>query len=171
MTTKSEHWDNFARYRLREAYGHALSSTDKSTQNGAIIISKDYGKTIAWGWNDPVASFTVNDLGFGQHKYDVTEHAERNAIYLAARWGLSLAGTTMVCPWAACPDCAKAIVQSGITTLVRHKDAIDKTPERWAEKVSIGDAILKAGGVDVLDLEGPVGAPSSIRFDSETFWP
>ena len=49
MTTKSEHWDNFARYRLREAYGHALSSTDKSTQNGAIILSKDYGKTIAWG--------------------------------------------------------------------------------------------------------------------------
>ena len=47
------------------------------------------------------------------------EHAERNAIYNAARMGISLKGCTLYqTPMFPCSDCARGIIQSGITTVV-----------------------------------------------------
>lgn len=46
------------------------------------------------------------------------EHAERNAIYNAARMGISLNNTTAYVSWFPCTDCARALVQSGIKRIV-----------------------------------------------------
>jgi dCMP deaminase len=42
------------------------------------------------------------------------EHAERNAIYNAARMGVSLDGCTIYVNRFPCADCARAIIQSGL---------------------------------------------------------
>jgi len=46
------------------------------------------------------------------------EHAERNALYNAARMGVAVAGCTLYVNRFPCADCARAIVQSGIARLV-----------------------------------------------------
>ena len=131
---------------LIRAYEIAQFSQDPSTQNGAILIDNDenlistgannfcYGvKETPERWERPV-------------KYKFVEHAERNAIYHAARDGEKTEGLTMVCGWAACCDCARAIVAAGITKLVRHKKATDKSPEFWLKDIEVADQILKEGG-------------------------
>jgi dCMP deaminase len=46
------------------------------------------------------------------------EHAERNAIYNAARCGTPLEGCTLYVEIMPCMDCARAIVQAGIGQVV-----------------------------------------------------
>ena len=48
-------------------------------------------------------------------KYIWTEHAERNAIYAAARMGTSLKGCKIYVTGLPCFDCCRAIIQAGIT--------------------------------------------------------
>jgi dCMP deaminase len=50
-----------------------------------------------------------------------TVHAEQNAICQAARYGLSLAGTTLYCSMEPCRVCAMLIASSGITRVVARR--------------------------------------------------
>lgn len=53
-------------------------------------------------------------------KYDFVEHAERNAVYNAARVGIPLKGCRAYLNWEPhpCKDCAKAFIQAGITEVI-----------------------------------------------------
>jgi deoxycytidylate deaminase len=103
----------------------------------------------------------------GKPKYDYIEHAERAVIYRCAFKGLTTLNTTMYCPFIACPDCARAIVMSGIKAVVGHKTIWDMVPERWQEKCRLGIDILEMSGVEVLMFEGKVlnEGEFKIRFD------
>ena len=106
-------------------------SKDKSTKVGAIAIGPN-GEIRAMGYNGFPRGF--NDDIESRHerpeKYIWTEHAERNLIYNAARVGVPLNGCTLiVTPLFPCIDCARAIVQSGITHII--SDAKDNP--RWIE--------------------------------------
>lgn len=150
-------------YNLRwlwSAYGEAKKSPDPSTQVGAIIIDAN-GEVVSSAYNAPVVLGLESILP----KTIYMEHAERAAIYEAARRGLTTTGLTMVCTWASCVECARAIVASGIRTVVRHGDLIKKTPCRWYESINAGNKIFKAGGVEIIEIFGKINAPT-IRFDS-----
>lgn len=69
-------------------------------------------------------------------------HAELNAILFAARKGTSIEGATMYITLSPCPDCAKAIAQSGIKRLVYSED-YDRNKPGW-------DDILIESGVEVI---------------------
>lgn len=58
-------------------------------------------------------------------KYSWTEHAERNAIYNAARAGTPLEGCTAYVPLFPCMDCARGLLQSGLVRLVTMKPDFD----------------------------------------------
>jgi len=155
---------------LQQAYLLAQRySTDRSTKNGAILIRP--GGNL-WGVN----SFTDYSqfLDCRNHvrprKYKVTEHAERAVIYKAARLGIATLGLTMVCPWASCPDCARAIVLAGIPLVIGHRQAYDKTPPRWQEEVAFGLEILRGGGVTYQMFDGPIGGVENL-FDEEIWLP
>jgi deoxycytidylate deaminase len=85
------------------------------------------------------------------------EHAERRVIYAAARHGIATDGLTMVCTWAACPDCARAIVCSGIARVVTHDAPHQRKRPDWQPRVDIGLAILRDAGVEIEYVTGPVG--------------
>ena len=51
-----------------------------------------------------------------------TAHAEQNAIAQAARFGASLAGTTLYCKMVPCYTCAKLSITAGIKRIVAEKD-------------------------------------------------
>ena len=62
----------------------------------------------------------VPEMGFKSGEgleWCVAGHAERNAIYAAAREGIRLEGSTIFTPGLPCPDCARAIIQAGIVEI------------------------------------------------------
>lgn len=147
------------------AYKQAQQSSDPSTQTGAVIIDANE-KIISSAYNAPVATNMESFLP----KALQMEHAERRVIYNAAKVGLALDGCTMISPWASCADCSRAIVASGIRKVVRHADLMDHTPLRWRQSIMAGNCILKAGGVNVVEVVGKLEAPT-IRFDGMVWKP
>ena len=133
---------------LLKAYRAACYSNDKSTRLSALLVDNS-GNVLMTAINSMPLDFAKDSKNHERpRKYKITEHAERGAIYKAAKVGLSTNCLIMVTPLAACPDCARAIVLSGIKKVITHKQAFDKLPERWAEEMAIGAEILENGGVE-----------------------
>ena len=82
-------------------------------------------------------------------KYYWFEHAERNAIYNAARIGVSTLGTTMymTCD-ISCADCARGIINAGISKIVYSKS---NKPWNtiWKESAERSIQMFKEAGIDV----------------------
>jgi dCMP deaminase len=148
-------------YWMRVAYIAARQSPDPSTQNGAAIVNGGVGLTD--GFN-ALPRGVAPRVGRWERplKYSVIEHAERNAIFLAARHGLATEGATMYCPWSACAECARAIIQSGIVRLVGHKSPLHEARPEWAASLAIADEMLREAGVQVDKIEATFGI--TIRF-------
>lgn len=145
---------------LRIAYEHARdNSQDPSTQNGSVIVNG--GSIIAVGWNH----FPDGVKGTWERpgKYLYVEHAERDAIYAAARLGRACGGATMYCPWFACADCARGIILAGIKNVVGLKRSLDLTPPHWIENVEAANRMLVDGGVKIRWIDDRVGV--TIRFN------
>ena len=108
----------------------ATWSKDRSRQVGCVIVGPD-NEIRAYGFNGFPRG--VDDDAEGRHarpaKYKWTEHAERNAIYNAARIGTPLQGCRMYLPWFPCMDCARAVVQSGIAELICERP--DLSDPQW----------------------------------------
>jgi dCMP deaminase len=154
----------------RRAYEFAwLNSDDPSTQCGALII--DEGVAVAYGANKFPTGLDRRKLCFDRDtKLTYIEHAERAAIYEAARAGTPTLDRIMVAPWSSCEPCARAIVLSGIRKVVAHKQAYDITPDRWRESIAIGLEILRAGGVEYELLDAKIGYVQN-RFDGRLWNP
>jgi len=103
------------------AYLIAMRSPDRSTQVGAVITSED-NVPIAMGYNGlPRGMDDNDDLHVRPQKYFYFEHAERNAIYNAARAGVRMdLAHRLYVTWVPCADCARAIIQTGIKDVVVH---------------------------------------------------
>ena len=68
-----------------------------------------------------------------------------NAIYNAAENGVSLKGSTIyVIGLPICHDCAKGLIQAGITRVVTPEQEI---PENWQESISSSISMFKEAGV------------------------
>jgi len=97
----------------------AAKSKDTSRKIGCIIVGPDKEirstgfNGLPRGCND-----TLPERYERPEKYFWFEHAERNAIYNAARHGASLEGCTAYVNMPPCMDCARGIVQSGISMVV-----------------------------------------------------
>lgn len=160
------HW----KVDLRIAYGIASMSNDPSTKNGALLID-DKGNICSEGCNF-FADGVCETLERWERplKYEYVEHAERNVIYAAAKRGVKTNGLIMVCPWALCADCARAIIQSGIKLLVTHKQAYDRSPERWREQIDRALQMLKEAKVEVIMYDGKIGGVTN-RHNGELWEP
>lgn len=78
------------------------------------------------------------------------EHAERAAIYSAATEDWVSGGCELHCLWAACPDCARAIILAGIQTVHTAAATFSATPDRWRLQVRQGLGMLDEAGVEVV---------------------
>jgi deoxycytidylate deaminase len=80
----------------------------------------------------------------------VRKHAERNAIYLAARRGISTEGCAMFVELTPCVDCARAIIQAGIVEVVINRDrASEYSDQRYSDEHSTALEMLAEAGVTV----------------------
>ncbi len=126
----------------------ATWSKDRSRQVGCVIVGPD-NEIRAYGFNGFPRG--VDDDTEGRHarpaKYKWTEHAERNAIYNAARIGTPLQGCRMYLPWFPCMDCARALVQSGIVELICFKP--DLLDPKWGGDFADVPLLLEEADVKV----------------------
>jgi len=135
----------------------STESKDRSTKVGAVIVGPDK-EVRSTGWNGFPRG--VDDDNESRHerpaKYAFTEHAERNAIYNAARVGIPLKGCTLYLNWepCPCPDCTRAVIQSGITKVVGpNKEFPNNTSKDWQESFKQSREMLAEAGIEVKEIE------------------
>jgi dCMP deaminase len=123
-------------------------SKDPNTKVGALIVEPISRAIISTGYNGlPRGVTDAPERMTREHGIKLlwTEHAERNAVYNAARTGAKTCGATMYMPWFPCADCARAIVQAGIARLVCGRP--DFKHERWGLSFQVAYSIIQEGGI------------------------
>jgi dCMP deaminase len=142
-------WDKFFE---NLAIDVSKKSKDKSTKIGVVLVGKDHS-ILDIGFNGFPRGISDEKEHYHQRpkKYMVTEHAERNAIYNCARNGKSTLGTTLYLSSKGlpCADCARAIIQSGISEVVTHKGTFEGVSEHWVESIKTGEEMLLEAGVRI----------------------
>jgi dCMP deaminase len=131
---------------LADAFFVSGKSKDRSTKCGCVVTTKDHDVLVR-GWNDHPRG--IKDLDVRRErpeKYVWTEHAERNAIYNAARIGVSLKGGTIYVNRVPCPDCARAIIQSGIDEIVT---TMGDDEDAFAERMNTKTSMLMMSEADI----------------------
>ncbi len=152
---------------LAKAYVLARDdSDDPRTQNAALVYDWD-GNLIGAAANTLPLGLALTDEILAD-KQSYIEHAERNALYCSIRHGES-APAVIVCPWAPCAACARAIVQSGIRCLVRHRGKEGR--EEWRASLEAGEAILEAGGVRTITISEPITEAPAIMVAGSLYDP
>jgi len=93
----------------------AARSKDPNTQIGCVIVGPSH-EIRSTGYNSFPRGIRDDAPERSQRpaKYLWMEHAERNAIYNAARAGTSTEGCSIYVEIMPCMDCARGIVQAGI---------------------------------------------------------
>lgn len=139
--------------RLALTQAHEFSK-DESTKVAAMLIGRQSHEVRSSGYNGMPRG--CNDDLPERHerpeKYFWFEHAERNAIYNAARVGTQLAGSLLLVTMHPCMDCARAIVQAGVEEVVTLAPPLDFN-DRWGAHVDKSAELFKECGVKVRLLE------------------
>lgn len=142
-------WQEYFRTIVRTV---RLKSKDQNTQIGALIVGPD-NEIVSTGYN----SF-ARGIDDGQperqerpEKYYWFEHAERNAIYNAARIGVSTKNCTMyVTCGIPCADCTRGIINAGIRRLVCESQPVSgATGFIWDEHTKRSLIMLEEAGVEI----------------------
>src|SRR5262245_24679881 len=145
--------NNWDRKFMQLAEQLATWSRDRSRRVGCIVV----------GGNNEIRSTGYNGFPRGVDdsveeryerpaKYRWTEHSERNAIFNAARVGVSLEGCRLyVTTLYPCVDCARAIVQTGIASVMCV--APDFKDPNWGDDFRIAQTMFREAGVVVTHPE------------------
>lgn len=121
------------------AYLMAMRSKDPSTHSGCVIVSRD-NVLLSAGYNNLVRGTEIAPHKLQRpEKYMYFEHCERNAIYNASRIGTSLLGATLYVNWEPCVDCARGIIQSGISRVKVHLQGAEAAKQSRGKQISIWD--------------------------------
>ena len=142
---------NWTEYFLEIAEVIKLKSKDQSTQIGAVVVGEGRN-VLSTGYNSFPRGLddSLQERQERPEKYFWMEHAERNAIYNAARIGVSLKNSTIyLTSGLPCMDCARGIVNSGIKTVYCKEVCTTKNKEKWDESQKKSLQLLLECGVDV----------------------
>jgi len=157
MSTTS--WD---KYFMEMLPSIASKSKDQSTKCGCIIVGPD-NEIRSTGYNSFPRGLNDNLQSRQERpeKYFWFEHAERNAIYNAARCGIPLKGCHVYITGFPCCDCARAIVQAGIVEVIYDNDPNNPFVKkgRWEEHYSRSIAMFKECKIVVRECNGHIPWP------------
>ncbi len=151
MSDKRTDYISWDEYFMGVAKLSGMRSKDPNTQVGACIVSRD-NKILSMGYNGFPTGCSDDDFPWCRegdpldNKYFYTTHSELNAI-LNYRGG-SLEGTKLYVSLFPCNECAKAIIQAGIKTIIYDCDKYASTPSVIASK-----RMLEAAGVEFYKYE------------------
>lgn len=161
---KPSSWDEFF---LRQVYLYAARSKDLSSKMGAIIVNPNTNTVLSGGYNGLCRK--VNDLKQNRHhspeKYFWYEHAERNAIYNAARNGIATDNQIMYTNGIPCTDCMRGIIQSGIVKLYTHLQCTSiqlKHSTKYADHFDRAYHMMAEAGVQLLQVDKTLNVSTTL---------
>jgi dCMP deaminase len=128
----------------------ATGSPNRVRQVGAVLVTQD-GTQIAACNTFPAGVRDIEERHAGDGRLVWMEHAERHAIFEAARRGLATAGGHLTTTFFPCIDCARAIVDTGITCL--DTPAPIFADPVWGSSFERSQLILQEGGVELRMVE------------------
>ena len=140
-------WDE---YFMGVAILSAKRSKDPGTQVGACIVTPDK-RIVGVGYNGLPAGCSDDEFpwdrdgDFLNSKYAYVCHAELNAILNSTK---NLKGCTIYVDLFPCNECAKSIIQSGISEIVYLSDKYDNTDSNIASKKLLNAANVKLRQLD-----------------------
>jgi dCMP deaminase len=139
--------NKWARRYLDIAKNVATWSKDPSTQIGAVAVG-DKGQILSQGYNGFPRGVKDADNRYNirEEKYKYVVHGEMNCIYNACNSGVSLNGATLyVTGLPVCSECAKGIIQVGISKVVMEypKDI----PDNWRKSLMFTEQMFNEAGV------------------------
>ena len=140
---------NWDEYFMGLAHLSAYRSKDPSTQVGACIVSSEK-KVVGIGYNGLPRGCSDDEFPWGREgdfldtKYPFVVHAELNAILNSTK---DLKGCSVYVSLFPCNECAKAIIQSGISRIVYESDKYADT-----DGVKASKRMLNAAGVQLVQL-------------------
>ncbi len=138
MSEKRTDYLSWDEYFMGVAILSGMRSKDPNTQVGACIVSSD-NKILSMGYNGFPNGCSDDEFPWNRdgddplkNKYFYAAHSELNAI-LNYRGG-SLEGAKIYVSLFPCNECAKAIIQSGIRTVIYDSDKYALTPSNVASR-------------------------------------
>ncbi len=158
---------------MGKAYADATKSPDPSNQNGAVLVQREVNgdlTIVAQGHNHFYPGIPP-DVEDRDNKMNRIEHAERDCCFNAAARGVCTQGTILICPWAACYECARAIIGCKIHAVVYHKQRYHHTPKRWIDNVNEALGWLADAGVWLYEFDGPVPGTKPVIVNGEPWSP
>ena len=143
MMKKRNNYINWDEYFMGVALLSAKRSKDPATQVGACIVNTK-NKIVGAGYNGLPIGCSDDDFPWGktgeplQTKYPYVCHAELNAIL--NNIGMDLHGCRIYTALFPCNECAKAIIQSGISEIIYLSDKYASTDTAIASKKMLDKA-------------------------------
>jgi len=126
------------------------SSTDPDTRVGCVVVRR---ATVLVGGCNAFPQGLDDSTGrrsIRPDKYAWIEHAERNAIYSAARMGIALAGARLYVELMPCIECARAIIQAGISEVIVSADRMLRYEnDKYSKEHAVAELMLREAGVSV----------------------
>ncbi len=138
MDMKRSDYLSWDQYFMGIAIMSAQRSKDPNTQVGACIVDGD-NRILSVGYNGMPSGCNDDDMPWSREgsaldsKYFFVCHAELNAI-LNYRGNSSLKGARCYVTLFPCNECAKAIIQSGISEVIYMQDKYSDSESTIASK-------------------------------------
>ena len=148
---KRKNYISWDQYFMGVAILSANRSKDPSRQVGCCIVD-DKNRILTVGYNGLPKGCSDDEFPWGKEgetlntKYPFVVHAELNAILNAK--GKDLSGCRIYVALFPCNECAKAIIQSGISEVIYLSDKYANTDSVKASKL-----MFKCAGVKLNQLE------------------
>ncbi len=141
--------------KMETALRAASLSPNRVRKVGAVLVARD-GTEIATCSTFPAGVRDLEERHAGDGRFVWMEHAERHAIFEAARRGISTAGAYLTTTFFPCIDCARAIVDAGVARLDTPEP--DFSDPVWGASFERSQVILREGGVEIRIVDAAVQA-------------
>lgn len=124
----------------------ATWSKDPSTKVGCVLAKKKKVLSVGYNGFPKNISDDLNILIDRDKKYEITVHAEVNAVTTAALHGVVTEGSSAYVTFNPCSRCASVLINAGIDAI--YVDGGSTVPERWLENFILASRILAEAGVE-----------------------
>ena len=135
---------------MRLALDAGRASPNRVRQVGAVLRAAD-GTMITACNTFPAGVRDLPERHEGDGRFVWMEHAERHAIFAAARGGIATAGARLTTTFFPCIDCARAIVNAGIVCVETPPPAFEDPV--WGQAFVRSSVILEEGGVAIQHVD------------------
>tara|TARA_R110000868_G_scaffold182411_4_gene423425 strand:- start:769 stop:1221 length:453 start_codon:yes stop_codon:yes gene_type:complete len=136
---------------IKLAHEVAEWSKDPSTKVGCVLVKNK--RVISTGYNGfpKNISDSFDRLMDREQKYEMTVHAEINAITTAALHGVSTEGATAYITFNSCSRCAAVLINAGIDSV--YVSTANDIPTRWLENFILASKMLAEAGVEYQTID------------------